>query len=80
MTTPILLAAFLSAVLTLTLAPLCIRLATHVGMIDLPGSLPHKTHTSPVALANLLAAIMASVSIFTQVQCGQNAAASRDFQ
>lgn len=41
---------FFSVTLALLLAPIAIRLAPRLGMIDVPGSLPHKQHTRSVPL------------------------------
>lgn len=48
-----------SMLLSLSIAPACIRLATRVGMVDDPGSLPHKIHSVPTPRAGGLVIFIA---------------------
>ncbi|HSR32189.1 MAG TPA: hypothetical protein VLY63_16630, partial [Anaerolineae bacterium] len=49
--------------LSLLLAPACIRLASRVGMIDNPAGVPHKIHAAPMPRAGGLVLLTAALLV-----------------
>ena len=65
---------FFSAVITLLVSPLAVRLSVKIGLVDDPGSEPHKNHTGKIPLAGGLVIILvlgAIISITGLVGSGE---------
>ena len=58
---------FLAIVVSLLFAPLSIKLANRMGLVDIPGKSAHKTHVHPTPLAGgttLFASLLVLISLF----------------
>ena len=59
--TDLFVAIFISFVITIGTGFIGIKIAQHIGLIDWPGSAPHKQHTNPTPLAGGIALILSLI-------------------
>jgi len=58
----------ISALTALSVTPLWIRVSERLGLIDLPGSAPHKVHQNPIALSGGLALVTGIIIAYLVVR------------